>query len=618
MLEHGKELLKEEKYEEAYKVFKEHYDKFKDIESYYYCATIDFYNFTNKPIEEYYKMFMYIYKKAPKKFMPAYINQLVTCALNANHPDVCYKVLQEAKKNGIINGYLLYMTAQTSWILYKDYDLSMKHCEEALTADDNDETIDGAINELMAIITAVKYGLDKAMEIITNMYIKFNNKDAIDWTELKVYLALNDKEKIKDFINKNLDRDIIVGYINDVVEYYEKHYDIDELIYYIELIRERYVEQYKSREFIENYYCGLLIEKKKFNEVLDIINNVNLEKADKETYLGLMHKKYYIYSEKQMLEEAGKVAETVCEKYPNPEWLFDVVDYKTAIGEYEEALKSNQRIEQMVTEKGVYKQYKDHLTFNYIRYYRYTGQFDKAFNLTKKIKMNNNYYAILRQILSVSPHPNRWYHSYRMFTFLGKNALSYYDSAKMYFHGEYNVKVDIDKAYELINKSIALKKDGCALSLLGNIYLARGEEDKAFEIFSEYVNGEISSSDCICNSVFYCYMLYLKGDKEKCYDLLIRLRSSYKNRLNENFVLLFAKVSIELEKDLEEPLKLANSYIERRYCPNIYLARVILKKQLGIDYLSDEKKFKKSLKYVGKRERDYYLNNPEGIYMNNF
>ena len=113
-------------------------------------------------------------------------------------------------------------------------------------------------------------------------------------------------------------------------------------------------------------------------------------------------------------------------------------------------------------------------------------------------------------------------------------------------------------------------------------------------------------------------MLYLKGDKEKCYDLLIRLRSSYKNRLNENFVLLFAKVSIELEKDLEEPLKLANSYIERRYCPNIYLARVILKKQLGIDYLSDEKKFKKSLKYVGERERDYYLNNPEGIYMNNF
>ena len=105
MLEHGKELLKEEKYEEAYKVFKEHYDKFKDIESYYYCATIDFYNFTNKPIEEYYKMFMYIYKKAPKKFMPAYINQLVTCALNANHPDVCYKVLQEAKKNGITNGY---------------------------------------------------------------------------------------------------------------------------------------------------------------------------------------------------------------------------------------------------------------------------------------------------------------------------------------------------------------------------------------------------------------------------------------------------------------------------------------------------------------------------------
>ena len=618
MLEHGKELLKEEKYEEAYNFFKEHYDKFKDIESYYYCATIDFYNFGNKTMEQYYQMFMYLYKKAPKKFLGAYINQLATTALNSNHPDMCYKVIQEGKSKGMINGYLMYLMAQSSWILYRNYQQSIGYCEEALAFDDVDESLGGAINEHMAIMTAIKFGTEKALDIVSNMYIKYNNKDAIDWTELKVYFAVNDKEKIREFINKNQDREIIVGYINDVVEYYEKNYNVDELLYYIEIIRDKYIDKYSSKEFVENYYCALLLEKKKFDEVLKIINNLNLEKTDKETYLDLMNKKFFIYNEKHLPLEAGKVAVEVSEKYKEVEWLFNVVDYKTHIGEYNEALKVNEEIEKIIQEKNLGKDYKDHLTFNYIRGYRYLGRFDEAFKLTKKINMKNNFYVILRQILSVSPNPKKWYSTYSLIASKSKNALGYYDLSKMYFHGEYNVKVNINKALEYINKSLDISKDACAYSLLGNIHLSNNEIDKAFELFKKYESGIFDENECICGPVFYCYIMYIKNMKDKAYDYLVKLKTIYKNRLNENFVLLFAKLSCELGKNLNEALELANNYYERRYSPNIYLARVILKKELGINYEEDQKMFKKSLNFVGKREKEYYLNNPDGIYMNNF
>ena len=285
MLEQGKELIKQEKYEEAYKYFSEHYMKYKDIESFYYMTNIDYFNFGKKSLKEYFDMYKFLYNKAPKKFLPAFINQLATIAYDLREFDFCKELLKSAEKKNILDGYLYFLLASSIWYKDKDFYLAEKYLSKALNDEDVDDGVLGAASELKALIYAEVYGYEKAMQVIQSMYVKLANKELIDFTELKVLFILKDDDLISEFLNKIIEvksKDVASFCLNQVVEYYEKQENNQMLLLYTQKIIDEYLEFYTSKEFVYNYYLTILLNLEKYDELEEGLEKIDLDKCNLE------------------------------------------------------------------------------------------------------------------------------------------------------------------------------------------------------------------------------------------------------------------------------------------------------------------------------------------------
>lgn len=622
MLEKGKELIKEEKYIEAYECFKNEYEKTKNTEAYYYMITIDYFHIGDKSLEEYYRLFKNLYKLAGKKYLPAYINPLASIAFNLKDYKFCFSLLEKGMKYKLLDGYLTYLYASCIWQLEKNIEKAESFLTNIIENNVDDDSVLGACYELKALMYAEKYGYDEALRVIQHMYVSLESKDLIDYTELKVLFKLNDDKLIEEFLDRIKEyksKEALSFCYNQVVEFYEKQNNFVMVLKYIKTVVEEFLDFYTSKDFVYNYYATILLNLEKYDELEDVIRLINLDNCDLEQWSNVMYKYFSLAVHKMNYKEAEEIAIECFEKSKDQEWFFLLTDLYIFIGEYKKSLS----LLQDITKKNDVKVDLNRLNYNYLRTYRYLGEYDLAVKYGKDVREFNNGYALLRHKMAVDTNPKKYYKKLFNKCINENDSVCYYGLSNMYFHGDNGVKPSSELALKYISKAILIEKDdNCVNSLLGNIYLENNEIDKAVQLFKNAKDVYQPNKDCPCCVVFYCYVLSkgigVNKNEEEAFEILDNIVSNHVEDINETGIGLYAMLGIKLNKDLNKILSYVEKVHERRYSTIVYFVKVKLKKSLNIDYKDDLKMFKKSLKYASLKEKIHYKKNNDEIYMNNF
>jgi len=198
---------------------------------------------------------------------------------------------------------------------------------------------------------------------------------------------------------------------------------------------------------------------------------------------------------------------------------------------------------------------------------------------------------------------------------------AYLHQASMEFHGFGKTnKSNPNKAKEIILNNIEKEKYvNETRSILGNIYLALNEEEKAFELFKEghdsYLNFLDNSLSC---TGFYCYCKALgigtDKDENEAFEILESLTHEY---MDDVCSYMYAYLCLVNNVHLEKAWNVLEQVNEWRYDTGKYFLMLKLAQKLGKKTNKLLRKYKESLKNVPVREKEHYLNNPEIFYLTN-
>lgn len=243
------------------------------------------------------------------------------------------------------------------------------------------------------------------------------------------------------------------------------------------------------------------------------------------------------------------------------------------------------------------------LAFNYIK---------KDYNETKKPSAYYNFFKVKDDAVS-----DKIFNDFNS----GKTGEDYRNLALMYFHGFGIAKsIDTNKALEYAIKGRNMEPNrNCHCSVLGAIYLALNEYDKAFNLFKEGYKSYINHKEnCACSLGFYCYCLIFgygcKKDEDKAFKILDEF--NYKDA-SDVIVYDYAYLCLKRNVNLKRAYDLLLEHNEWRYDLGKYFLLIKVAKKLGLEYKGFEKKFKENIKHVPIREREYYKSNPEVFYLTN-
>ncbi len=611
MLNEAKILLKEEKYQEAYDIFSKHYQKYKDVESYFYMTNIDYFNFKDKSLNEYYNMYLKLKKLAPKKMILSFIHPLVAIAYDLKDYKNVIKYIEEALKFNLNDPFLFSIMA-SSYLEIFLYDKAIYYADKALSSDVSDERIKGASYETKAFAYAFKHDASNALKIINDMYLTLENQELVEFSELKIYLYLDMEEKAIAIVDKLIEtKNNPVDFILELEIYLESKQKYMLVIKYLNILISKYLGYFDEPFYLYYNMIRILNLNKEYEKAISYLKNIDLNIISKENKLILNEELAYAYYNINNVFNAVNCYIECFDITNDKEYIKLIAKILYEAKEYDKALKylNDYNVNDSLFLTGMIEKEK--------------GNFDLAEKLMILGKKETNLKKFSFAIINVSKNPKKYFRLLNKSYKLTNDSLVYRFLSSNLFHGEYNNKVNEKKALEYALMSIKLDKNNiCAYSMLGNIYLAKEKYDEAFKIFEMGYELYLRNKECSCIVGFYCYCLKnglgTNKDELKAYNILNELFINEYDKMSENCFAIFVDLSIIFKKDLNIILDKLYHYYERRYSLTKYYLICKIKKILNLNYDDDYKIFKKCLKFVSKKERKHYKNNNETYYLNNF
>ena len=419
--------------------------------------------------------------------------------------------------------------------------------------------------------------------------------------------------------------------INEAYDMYKDFADDEEkkaIIFYIadKLFNERlckealeYVE--KANEFhldqgeIDNIHIFKARCKgmnKDYQGVMEEINQISENEAKNNPYVAyLIATTTFLNDDRREFSKGIEALHVAYKMAPSDENLANLINGYLINEQYEDA-KNIMKTYKLNKKNPIYLYYKGVI-------YMKNGDWNKAeqhfFNYMIKVRMRIPEYAYVAR--RETPIKKAIYKDYEN----GKTLNDIKQQANMHLHGFGIASLpNISLAISLLeNKKDDPDFDNCALSLLGNAYLKKDENEKAFLLFKKGHERYINYKDnCTCSTGFYCYCLVngigVEKNELEAFKILDNLNPTSMSNI---CVFTYVQLCIKHNKNLEKAWSLLENLNEWRYNAGKYYMMVKLAPSLNKKVSKYSKKLKKCLKHVPISEKLHYLDDPSTYYLTN-
>lgn len=617
------DLVKENKYEEAYK------------------TAFDFYNESKNNIFLLFQIGLdidYIHKLDPIycfekiKNMPAFKNQnregyrlfrLIQLSDMINDQNqliiACKKLIDLDRADA----YIYFMYSKSLFVMNKNLDEALLSLNEI----DEEELPDDLLCDvsLLKIRIYVKENkLDKCEDLLMKLIYKFKNRDYyLVCNALYEIIGNNNIDNVFEtieMVNEHIAKMTILKFIKDAATKTKDNKNIIKALEKIYYLSEN-IEEIENEIFeLACAYIGNNEIKKAF-QIYDYYIENNINKARGYYYYA----RYYenIGNKESMLKTI--YYNNLCfEIMPHIDMLFQNANHYLTLHDIK-------NLEDALTKIMKYNEknnLKMDLYFHYLLlgYYTLVGDFDQAYIENKaclKHKIIDEYEFHLRN-LDIAKNPDKSYKF--VLKHLNNKELSSWDyrlKAIGCLHGLYKQKIDLKMAKEYINKALETDKNlNCFNSIYGRILLEENDS-LAYKVFLEGTNNYINGNDlcpCCVPYLAYCYIkgIGIEENYIEARKLLTRLIEE--ENYNTNTILLLSYLA-SFEGDVENAYKiLSSSKQEQRYIYSILQEKKKLAIRLGKkdDLEKINAKIKIASKYASKREIEYYSKDTDFPMLDNF
>ncbi len=609
--------IDEGKIDEAYQFFCEDYKKTNNLFSKYYQTIIEFHYLRFDP-NDLIKSFELLLG-LPKFMHPQVLLPLISLNLDIEKYDGVIKYSKMAFDLGVDHPLLYSAYGKGLFKTKKNLNEALKYLDMAINHDDaNIDLVALTFDTKMEILFSMK-DYNEALRAVNQMYIKFGTKSFIDFERLKIAtIDENNKDDIDEMFNnlKGQPEEFNAAFL--MFEYYFHKMDALKIQYYGDLLLNNYPIDEREKAIIYIRLADI------YSESDDELSISYLKKAEELNYFldEVNHKLgeiYYFRDNYNSFKEAINYFIKAVDIFPHP------VSINYLARSYYFIARYDLLIECIDKYKKILKKNKNYHYFVLLsEYYNAIGKHDKAMAylresaIRKQLNVDQYNYLNYRN----SKNPNRIMRLYRNDVL--EEKLPNKTMGEAYYSGLFGLDRDLDKALDYSNKALEEIRSNCHLSLIGSVYLSKGEYDKAFAYFKEGKEQYDENNDCSCPIAFYAYCMYLglgvEMNKKEAFRLICDVIFEKKYCVGENLASLYCYMAMDLNIDLSDAYLYLKDYHERRHQTGIYYTLALAAKKLNIK--KDEKLynrlFRKSLKYASKEEVNYYSNNPTIPFMTHY
>lgn len=598
-------LLEENKIEEAYVGFKNRYASIHDDASLYYITMIDltYHQFNPQTI---YPNLIKLANSNQKKIRIGIYDSILSFCLEYEYYQDCYVYSNKALKDGYQNFIVYFALAQGKYFYKKITDQSIEN--DVLKA----LSFDQESNELKkyAYIFLIRFFADnnqiaKAKEFLNKIVLTINDINFLNY--LKLIISLREDSKNVDLValeNESTRFDALV----ELADYYYNHNIYDKAITYLSQLEKNLQNPYHARRKIVVCY----FQQEKYQEGIDILLKEDLNVNDDANLLIAQG-----YAEMGFKDEIIKGIPYCLKSNQISE---DISVYRTLADIYSKCgqfdnLKSTIDKIKKINHKD------DYLPYLLVKYYIGTKQFKKAEKIVLKLfyktKINAyNYvyysYACFKNLRSI----------YSIYRKILPNSGNTFYLLKAYYYGDYGFRINermISKYLEMAKKE---NESNCLDNLIGMIIQEKEPEEalKYFEKGMKRYQQRIDSCTCAYASYLNAKLRGIGTSKDVnyAYETAKMLIEENKGDISENLGNVYAESALQLNKNLDEVYEYLISNRERRYdISRIYMI-IKVGTKLNKNVRVYKRQFRKALKQVSIRERNYYKNKPSIFMMNNY
>ncbi len=598
------ELLKEQKIEEAYAGFKEHYQKTKDELALYYLTMIDVnYHYDKIDLGYILNNFEILFRSKNAKIRFGIYDTYLSLLLDLDDIEKCYIVSEKARSEGI-DSYIVNLAYAKSLVSYKQV-----YNKEVVTL--LQEAIENAPTDNIKEITEV---------FLCDLYCKHKKYEEAEKLINKTYFS-----QIKD----------LTSYLNLMLATY-KNPESDNYSEYEKAMNSNY--KYDSLMFLSDFYYDkeeygrtlsyleellILTNNESFLQMRKVICLVDYGRDDEAlAYLATLDQENYdvlMYTAKILIHKNNRKKLDESKKY-----LLKALDINVNMEIYKYLVKVCDETLDFKTFALVVDRFEKEipnplLIKGKMKYYNRLTNFDEAYKIGKKLVKLKHHESIIFETSFCDPNPTT---TYKKIQKLIRNDDYEFFNVRANYYGEYGLKINKRECDRFIRKFDRLNAN-CTDSLLAKIYLDREDIPNALKVINRGVERFKKDEDnCTCIMGYYIYLMMngigMEKDVNKAYEVALQTINDNYEVVSESLGNAYAECAIMLNKDLNPVYNFLIKTRERRYSLGRYFMIIKVGKLLNKDVSYYEKMYRKSFKYDTKLERAYYKNNPTTFMMNNF
>ena len=598
-------LLEENKIEEAYAGFKKRYANLHDDASLYYITMIDLTYHQFNPQEVYPNLIKLVNSNQKKIRMGIYDSILSFCLEYEYYQD-CYVYANKALKDGYQN-YIVYFALSQGKYFYKHInDQSIE--EDVLKALSYDQV--SIELKKYAYIFLIRFFSDnnqfeKAKSFLNKIVLTVNDINFLDYLKLIISLRENpDNVDLNALENEKTRFDALI----ELADYYYNHNIYDKAITYLSQLEKNLQNPYQARRKIAICYY----QQEKYQEGIDILLKEDLNVNDDANLLIAQG-----YAEMKFKDDIIKGIPYCLKSNQISE---DIIVYKSLADIYNKCGQFD-NLKLMIDKIKKMNPKDEYLPYLLIKYYIGTKQFKKAEKIVLKLfykgKINvlqyiHYSYASFKNLKSIYPIYRR----------IIPNCGNNYVLLRAYYYGDYGFRINERMVSKYLEQAKQGEETNCIDNIIGMIIQEKDPEEalKYFEKGMKRYQERIDNCTCAYASYLNAKLRGLGTEKDVnfAYETSKKLIQENKGEISENLGNVYAESALQLNKDLEEVYNYLISNRERRYdISRIYMI-IKVGTKLNKNVRVYKRQFRKALKQVSVRERNYYKNKPSIFMMNNY
>lgn len=603
-------LLNKGNIEEAYKGFKELYEKNHNIVALYYLTMIDF-EFKRVPMGELCNNFKILYEKGNYNIKNAIVGIYISVLFfELEDYSTCLSVCEKERKRNKLDP--LANLAYSYCLFKKDQnnaDRSLELLNDSLVADENFQFIKLLVYELMIKIYISKKDVFSAKQILGKLTLLSPKENRLHFLNLLINFAEGNKELDQDSIDIIIKTDHVSDFVDALYEYCSETQDLQWCIDTLTPYTNKSVYNYLLQRRIALCHLELGRYKETIAYLEELISKD--ENIDVSDAYFIMAEAYLFIGKKDSLLKAMEYCQESIKLEPH------VHKYRS-LGLIAKRLRDKELLLKTIEcFKEKYPNEKYRLILE-AYYYRIEKRFDLAMEAIAPIAKGNKYLPEISEIItacSKKVKPAIKYYAKELKK--GNKFLQFVAN----YYGDYGYKINTSD--ELINELDEVKtKDSCDLSLLA-LYLLDKNPKKAISHLAigirRYEN-DLDACPCCIGVYAKCLLEGIGVDKNvnKAYKLTLAAIEKSGGNITDNVLTTFAEACMLLNKDVEKAYQYLIDYQDKKYNPNWLFTMIKLCDVLGVDSSTYKKDFKVAIKQSSIREKEYYSKHPNTTMITNF